>query len=112
MLVGNLVEVKEALVDSALQSLGSLHAVQGSAPVVLLRLVDRVQANCAPTLVLELHELLGMPQLLHAGLLEELGHPRQTNIMPVIVVGLEDRFFPDKQKRTKKGARGELTMER
>lgn len=91
MLVSNLVEVKETLVDSTLQGLGSLHAIQASAPVILLRLLNVLQANSASTLVLELHELLGMAQFLQAGLLEELGHPRQSNIVPVIMVGLQNR---------------------
>lgn len=86
VLVRDGMQVKERLVDGPLQLLGHLHAIQGGAPVVLGGLLDGIEDNLAPAGVLVVHELLGMFQLLHGRLLEELGHSRETNIVPVIVV--------------------------
>ena len=91
VLVRDSMEVEEGLVDGPLQLLGHLHAVQNGAPLVLGGLLDGLEDNLASAGVLVVHQLLGMLQLLHGGLLAELGHSRETNIMPVIVVGLKKK---------------------
>lgn len=81
----------KSLVDLPLQSLGSLHAVQGTPPAVLGRLLEVLKDDIPTTLVLELHELLGMAQLLQSSFLEVAGYSRQGNIVPVVVVRLKKR---------------------
>lgn len=91
MLVRFLVEVKELLVDFSLQLLGSYKGCQWTSPLLCSWYWDRLKDNLATTLVLELHELLGMLKLFHGGLLEKLAYAWKSNIVPVEVGGLEGR---------------------
>ena len=88
VLVGNLVQVQKCLVDGLLQLQGSLHGIDATDPVVLGRLLDVLKHDAAATVVLELHEGLGVLHFLTGGLAEVLGKARESHIVTLKVVGL------------------------
>ena len=89
VLVRDLMEVQESLVHDLLQSQGSLHGVQTSSPLVLVGPLDVLENDPSSTLGLELHELLGMFELLLGRVTEELGEPLQIHVVTLKVEGLE-----------------------
>lgn len=91
MCVRDFVQVKERLVDGSLQLLSCHHAIEGTPPLVLGRPLDVLEDNAPTSLVLEVHQLLGMPKLFQRRLLEELGQTWQANIVPVVVVRLQEQ---------------------
>ena len=88
MLVRDLVQVEESLVDRLLQIEGGSDGLQTGAPGVLGRLLDVPEDDAAATVVLKLHERLGVLQLFGSGLAEVLGEAWEGHIVPFEVEGL------------------------
>jgi len=82
---GNLVKVKQTLVDVLLKSQGDLHGVQTATPLVTFGLLDVLQNDPATARVLEGHEFLGVFALLLAVLTEELGESGECHVIAVEV---------------------------
>ena len=88
VLVSDLVQIEQRLVDRLLQLQGSLHGLAPCAPSILGGLLDVLEDDCTAAVVLELHEGLGVFQLLLRGLPEVLGESGKGHILAFEVVGL------------------------
>ena len=83
--VSDLVQVEQGLVDGLLQFKSRLHGLLAAAPLIFGRFLDILQHNAAAAVVLELHESLGVLQLLVSGLPEILGKVRESHIFTIEV---------------------------
>ena len=73
VLVRNGVKIKESLVDFTFQLQGGLHGIETISPFVLRWLLNGFKYNLSTTIVLVLHEFLGMFVFLVSTFLEVLG---------------------------------------
>jgi len=91
VLVGHLVQIKERLVHGFLKLHGRLHGVEPAAPLILGRSLDVLQDDAAATVVLKLHELLGVLQFFFGRFPEVLGKAIQGDIVAFEVVRLMEK---------------------
>jgi len=80
-------QVNDRLVHRLLKFKSSPHGLQAGAPFIAFWFLDVLQHNATSSLVLKLHQFLGMILLFISGFLEELVEPRQCDIVPVEVKG-------------------------
>jgi len=79
-------KLQQALIDLFFEIKSSLESIMGIAPLLLAWSRDGLQHDPSSTLVLVLHQNLGMIPLFITGLFEELLHPWESNIVPIEVV--------------------------
>lgn len=87
LLGGQLVQVKQALVDALLRVQGALHGLEAALPVFKVGLPNVIEAEAAPAPVLQAHQLLGAPGVLLGAAQEAGGQGLQGHILAIQVEG-------------------------
>ena len=81
-------QLQQSVIDVLLELQGGPHGVHTSAPFVLRWFLDVLENDTPASLVLELHELLGVLHFLVGSLLEVLAEILEVDVIPVKVVRL------------------------